>query len=261
MNELEPRTDTSKPGTDRRRLRQVLKIPAIDLIEGRCVRLFQGDYGRRTTYSTDPAEQARRFQAAGFPRVHVVDLEGARDGSGRNRLAIRRVVQGCRVPVQVGGGIRSDRDVDELLGLGAAYLILGTTALVEPDLVGRWIGRWSPERFIVSLDFRRGRLQTEGWTEEVDVDLDEVLERIRGWGVAEVISTDVERDGTLAQPNYETYRLLVRRLSPAVTVVAAGGVSRPEHIRLLGDVGVRGVIIGRALYEGDCSWEELLNAG
>jgi phosphoribosylformimino-5-aminoimidazole carboxamide ribotide isomerase len=238
----------------------MLKISAIDLIEGRCVRLFQGDYRRRTTYSTDPTEQALLFEEAGFSRIHVVDLEGARDGGGRNRLAIRRVIEACRIPVQVGGGIRDDRDVEELLGWGAGFLIVGTTAIDQPDRVERWIRRWGPERFIVGLDFRKGRLQTEGWTEEADVEADEMLRRIRDWGVSEIVSTDVERDGTLAQPNYESYRVLVRRVSSTVAVVAAGGVGHPEHIRLLGEVGVGGVVIGRALYEGDCSWEELLSA-
>jgi len=205
----------------------MLKIPAIDLIGGRCVRLVQGDYERKLDYAADPVGQALRFQAAGFQRIHVIDLEGAKDGEGRNREAIRRLVQASRVPVQVGGGIRTDDDVAELVDAGAAYLIVGTTAVRDPGRVDGWVARWGAERFIVSLDLRKGRIQVEGWTEESRLATEDVLKRIEAWGMKELISTDVERDGTLEQPNYETYRALVKRFEGRLGVIAAGGVGRP----------------------------------
>jgi phosphoribosylformimino-5-aminoimidazole carboxamide ribotide isomerase len=239
----------------------VIKIPAIDLIDGTCVRLYRGDYGRQTTYTSDPVGQALRFQSAGFRRIHVIDLEGAREGTGKNRAAIRQVIAACRVPVQIGGGIRSDDDVAELLDFGASYLILGTVAVQDPAVVDRWVGRWGADRFIVSLDLRQGTLQTDGWTAGSEVTVPDLVERIRNWGMKELISTDVERDGTLEKPNYSSYRQLIELGGGEIGVIAAGGVSRPEHIVQLGGQGVAGVVIGRALYEGEFTWEEMLRAG
>ncbi|MEJ2145424.1 MAG: 1-(5-phosphoribosyl)-5-[(5-phosphoribosylamino)methylideneamino] imidazole-4-carboxamide isomerase [Acidobacteriota bacterium] len=197
----------------------MIKIPAIDLIDGACVRLYRGDYARQTTYTLNPVEQALRFQSAGFRRIHVIDLEGARDGSGKNRH------------------------------------------VQEPVVVDRWVARWGGDRFIVSLDLRQGALQTHGWTAGSEITVAALVERIRQWGMKEMISTDVDRDGTLERPNYGTYQRLIELGHGEVGVIAAGGVSRPEHIRQLAHQGVDGVVIGRALYEGDFTWEDMLRAG
>ena len=239
----------------------MIKIPAIDLIDGACVRLYRGDYARQTTYAIDPVGQALRFQSAGFQRLHVIDLEGAREGSGKNRSAIADIIRVARVPVQIGGGIRTDDDVAHLLDLGARYLILGTVAVRHPELVDRWVSQWGGDRFIVSLDLRQGSLQTHGWTECSEVTVDTLVDRILEWGMSELISTDVDRDGTLELPNYETYRHLLELGGGKIGVIAAGGVSRPEHIARLARQGVAGVVIGRALYEGEFTWEEMLSAG
>ena len=239
----------------------MLKIPAIDLIDGQVVRLFRGDYGNRTTYSTEPLEQARRFEAAGFRRIHVVDLEGAKSGEGRNRSVIRELVRTCRIPVQIGGGIRTVEDVAELIEAGARYLILGTSVLKNPREVGSWIRRFGPDHFIVSLDLRGGKLQSEGWLEESSRDLSSVLQEVQVWGVNQIICTDVERDGTLENPNYTTYALLLEKLWESCGLIAAGGISQPEHLARLREIGLAGAIIGRALYEGNYSWEEMLGAG
>lgn len=239
----------------------MIKIAAIDLIEGKCVRLHQGDYGRRTTYSSDPVGQAEAFQAAGFDRIHVVDLEGARAGAGKNRAVIARIAGAVDLPVQVGGGIRSADDVEELLGSGVRRLILGTVAVREPEKVERWLARWGSEPFTVSLDLRRGRLQLQGWTETSPLGLVELVRRIAAWRLPEVICTDVERDGTLEEPAYETYRELVALSARRFAVLAAGGVSRPEQIVHLEELGVQGVIIGKALYEGPYGWEDFLRVG
>lgn len=239
----------------------MLAIPAIDLMEGRCVRLLRGDYGHRMEYSPDPGEQARRFQDAGFQRLHVIDLEGARLGTGANRAAIGRIVRSCRIPVQVGGGIRTEDDVRELLDYGVSWLILGTSAVDEPERVESWLERWGAGRFLVSLDLRGNRVQTAGWLQESRRTVAELLDRVERWGIPELICTDVERDGTLDQPNYATYRRLAQRLGDRVGVLAAGGVSRPEHLLRLQEAGAVGAVIGRALYEGEHAWEEFLLAG
>lgn len=239
----------------------MLTIPAIDLIGGSCVRLYKGDYARQTTYSDDPAAQAVKFQDAGFRRVHVIDLEGAKEGAGKNREAIRRVAAAVSVPVQVGGGIRTLDDVRELLDSGVSYLILGTVVLKQPEVVSEWVEAVGGEKFIVSLDLRAGKLQAEGWLEESEQPVAEVLSRIVRWDMRQVICTDVEKDGTLEQPNWETYRGLLEQLPETVGLIAAGGICRPEHITRLAALGLAGAVVGRALYEGEFTWEEMLRAG
>ncbi len=238
----------------------MLIIPAIDLIGGKCVRLLKGDYGAQTTYGEDPVGQALKFEAAGFRRLHIVDLEGAKDGSGRNREAIRKIVQAVKIPVQVGGGVRTSEDVEQLLSWGVRYLILGTVALKQPRAVSEWVQRRGVEPFIVSLDVRGGRLQSEGWLEESRVSLDEMAGRLSGWGVSQVICTDIERDGTLDRPNYETYSKLRALLQDTTTLIAAGGVCSVDQISELKRRGVAAAIVGKAIYEGQISLEELARA-
>lgn len=236
-------------------------IPAIDLVEGKCVRLYQGDFGRKTVYSDDPVKQARSFESVGFPRLHVVDLEGARDGGGRNRPSIHRILKSIDIPVQLGGGIRESGDVAQLLDWGISYLILGTVVLRQPDEVGRWLKKWGLDPFIVSLDLRKGRLQSQGWLEESSLDLKQVVERIMDWGLSQVICTDVERDGTLEHPNYDSYSRLLEMLGSSTSLIAAGGISSLDHVDRLQQIGVGGAIVGKALYEGGLSLEEWASAG
>jgi phosphoribosylformimino-5-aminoimidazole carboxamide ribotide isomerase len=239
----------------------MLIIPAIDLMGGKCVRLYQGDFSKSKVYGDSPCEQAAQFEAAGFSRVHIVDLDGAREGSGVNRAAIFGVTRALGVPVQVGGGIRTQEDVAELLDGGVAYLIISTAALNEPEKLSQWTAKWGQTPFIISLDLRGGRLQAGGWLDESHLSLEVMAERIRNWGLSQVICTDVERDGTLDQPNYPTYVALRSLLPESVMLLAAGGISRIEDIQKLGDVGVQGAIVGRAIYEGRISLEELARAG
>ena len=239
----------------------MIVIPAIDLIAGKCVRLYQGDFARQTTYEKNPVEQGKEFQAVGFSRLHVVDLEGAREGTGQNQPIIQEVVESLEIPVQVGGGIRNRQDIAQLLGVGVNYLILGTSVLTSPEEVTRWVDEWGPETFIVSLDLKGGKLRSEGWVEQSEVEFSEVCQRIVRWGIPQVICTDVENDGTLNQPNYPTYEELGGRLPSSIQLIAAGGVSQPEHIARLKEIGVGGAVVGRALYEGDVAWEEFIHAG
>ena len=236
-------------------------IPAIDLVEGECVRLYQGDFERKTVYANDPVEQARSFASAGFSRIHVVDLEGARDGGGRNRPSIHRILQSIDIPVQLGGGIRAAEDVAQLLDWGISYMILGTVVLRQPEEVEEWLEEWGPDPFIVSLDLRKGRLQSQGWLEESPLDLKQVVERLMTWGLSQVICTDVERDGTLEHPNYASYSQLLEMLASSTSLIAAGGISKPEHVERLQQIGVGGAIVGKALYEGSLSLEEWASAG
>lgn len=239
----------------------MLVIPAIDVIEGSCVRLLRGDYGAATRYSIDPAEQARKYQDAGFERFHVIDLEGARDGKGRERKTVSRIRKACRLPMQVGGGIRSREDVEQLLECGVEYLIISTAVADTPSRVKEWIGSFGADRFIVSLDIREGKMRTSGWLEQSEEPLESIVKRISGWGIRQVICTDIEKDGTMEQPNLKTMELLLSLLPADAFLIAAGGVCSPEHVRVLSENGVSGAVVGRALYEGNFTMEEFLNAG
>jgi len=239
----------------------MLVIPAIDVIEGSCVRLFQGDYGAATRYPVDPAEQARRYEEAGFARIHVIDLEGARDGRGRERRTVSGIRAACRLPMQVGGGIRSREDVEQLVGFGVEHLIISTAVADNPERVEEWIEAYGAGRFIVSLDIRDGRMRTSGWLEQSCEPLDSIVRRISGWGIRQVICTDIERDGTMEQPNLRTMEMLLSLLPADAFLIAAGGVCSPGQVRILAENGVSGAVVGRALYEGQYTMEDFRNAG
>lgn len=236
-------------------------IPAIDLVGGKCVRLYQGDFERKTVYGDDPVVQARSFVSAGFTRLHVVDLEGARDGGGRNRSSIHRILKSIDIPVQLGGGIRESEDVVQLLDWGISYMILGTVVLRQPEQVEEWLQQWGTDAFIVSLDLRKGRLQSQGWLQESSLDLKQIVERVMSWGLSQVICTDVERDGTLEQPNYTRYSQLLEMLGSSTSLIAAGGISSIDQVDRLRQIGVAGAIVGKALYERRFSLEEWAGVG
>lgn len=240
----------------------MLIVPAIDLIDGECVRLHQGRFNEKIVYPVDPVAQAVAFREAGFSRIHVVDLSAAR--SGRRGPEARQTIPAIAklgVPVQIGGGIRGAADVEELIEMGVAYLIVGTAAVEQPEVVTGWISRWGSERWIVSLDLQRGELRTRGWLKKGEVSLDRIAQRLSEWGIAQVICTDVERDGTMTQPNYDSFRSLRRMLPESIRILAAGGVAEPEHVAQLREAGASGAIVGRALYEGKSAWSQFLQAG
>jgi phosphoribosylformimino-5-aminoimidazole carboxamide ribotide isomerase len=227
-------------------------IPAIDLLGGRSVRLApEGRFDAAPLHEDDPGLRARRFVAAGAPRLHVVDLDGARAGEPRNREAIGRILAaaGDR-PVQVGGGIRTLAAVEETLALGADRVVLGTIALRDPALV-REAGARFPGRVVVGLDARGGRVAVSGWLETSETDAVEMAKRFADAGVAALVYTDIGRDGTLAGPDLEA----TARIAEAVglPVIASGGVGSEDHVRAaarLAPRGVAGIIVGRALFTG-----------
>lgn len=223
-------------------------IPAIDLRGGRCVRLLHGDFARETVFGDDPAAMARRWQGLGAVRLHVVDLEGSRDGEPRNLAAIEAILGAVRIPVQVAGGIRDEAGAERLLALGAARVVLGTAAVRDPALVER-LARTAPEAVIVALDARDGVVRTDGWTVESGVGVDELAARMTEAGVRRFLYTDIGRDGALTGPNISVYEDLCARTDAAV--LASGGVAGVHDIVRLAATPVEGVVIGRALYTGD----------
>jgi phosphoribosylformimino-5-aminoimidazole carboxamide ribotide isomerase len=234
-------------------------VPAIDLLGGRCVRLAQGDYQRATVYEDDPGAVAARFAAAGAPRIHVVDLDGARAGRPCHGEAVAAVVRGAGGrPVQLGGGLRTQADVEGALALGVERAILGTAALRDPELV-RETARRFPGRIAVGIDARGGRVAVSGWLETSDASALELARRFEDAGVAALVYTDIARDGMGSGPDVEGTAALAGAVS--IPVLASGGVGSIEHVRAVAARardGVAGVIVGRALYTGAVKLEEAL---
>lgn len=222
-------------------------IPAIDLKDGRCVRLVQGDFTQSTIYGDDPVAMAQRWVACGATRLHVVDLDGARNGRPTNTDAVLAIVRAAGVPVQLGGGLRRDEDVSAALALGVERVILGTAAVEHAELVARLLARFG-DRLIIGVDARDGKVATAGWTETADVWAVDLVRHMAALGVRRVIYTDISRDGTLTEPNFEALAALIWPGGPAI--IASGGIAEVAHLRRLAALGVEGAIVGKALYAG-----------
>jgi phosphoribosylformimino-5-aminoimidazole carboxamide ribotide isomerase len=225
----------------------VLILPAIDLRGGQCVRLRQGDYAQETVFGDDPAAMARRWVGEGATYLHLVDLDGARQGHPVNGESVRRIVQAAGVPCQLGGGLRSEEHIREALGWGVERVILGTRALLDPAGCEAMCRRF-PGRICLGIDARQGRVAIQGWEQESGQSALELARKCAAWPLAAIIYTDISRDGMLEGPNVEATAQLAAAVS--VPVIASGGVTTQEDIARLVERGLYGCIIGRALYEG-----------
>ena len=225
----------------------MLIFPAIDLRGGRCVRLRQGDYDQETVFGSDPAEMARRWASQGARYLHLVDLDGAREGRPVNGDSVRRIVAAAGVPCQLGGGLRGTEHITEALTWGVERVILGTRALQDPGWLEGVCRRW-PGKVVLGIDARDGRVATAGWLQVSDVSALELAARCAGWPLAALVYTDISRDGMLAGPNPAAQAEMVKAVD--WPVIASGGVTTLEDVRRLARLGLAGCIIGRALYEG-----------
>lgn len=232
-------------------------IPAIDLRGGRCVRLFQGDYDRETSYSDDPVSVARLWESLGAPRLHVVDLDGARDGSPANQRIMGDICAAVRIPVEVSGGIRDLATIEGAFAYGAGRVQLGSAAVRDPELVRRACERF-PGRICVAIDARDGEVHTDGWRVPTGRTVESVAAEMVELGVPRLMFTDIGRDATLTEPNIEGLAHLVSVLP--VPVVASGGVADTSHLVRLATIGCEGAIVGKALYEGRIDLAEALRA-
>jgi len=221
-------------------------IPAVDIRGGRCVQLVQGDFARETAYGDDPAEMARHWQAQGAQRLHVVDLDGARDGVRGNAAVIAKLLASVEIPVQVGGGVRSLETARTLLDQGADRVVVGTLAAEQPDALVAWVAAVGAERLIVGVDARNARVATRGWQNLTDRDVPGFCQALVRVGIRRVLYTDVGRDGMLGGPDIDG----TRAVAQIVGVLASGGVSSVDHLKSLAEAGAEGAIIGTALYEG-----------
>jgi phosphoribosylformimino-5-aminoimidazole carboxamide ribotide isomerase len=235
-------------------------IPAIDLLEGRCVRLYQGDYAQSEVFDENPVAVARQWVDQGATRLHLVDLDGAKAGHPVNQAAIEAIVRAVNVPVQVGGGLRDRQSVADLLTLGVQRVILGTVAVEQPDLIAQ-LGQEFPDQIVVGIDARNGKVATRGWLETSEVEAVTLAQQMAEFGVAAIIYTDIHRDGTLQGPNREALRELAGAIN--IPVIASGGVSSVTdllNLLALEPVGVTGAIVGRALYTGNIQLKEAIRA-
>jgi phosphoribosylformimino-5-aminoimidazole carboxamide ribotide isomerase len=235
-------------------------IPAIDLLGGKCVRLYQGDYEQAQVFGEDPVSMAQHWAAQGATRLHLVDLDGAKDGQPVNHGVIGAIAQALSIPVQVGGGLRDRAQVVQLLERGVDRVILGTVAVEQPQLVES-LCREFPRKIVVGIDAREGRVATRGWLETSEVSAIDLAQQMAGYGAAAIVYTDIQRDGTLQGPNMPALREMAEAIS--VPVIASGGVSSlTDLLSLLAlePAGIQGVIVGRAIYTGDVSLKEAVAA-
>lgn len=235
-------------------------IPALDLIDGQVVRLFQGDYGQVTEYKVNPAEQFALYHQAGADWLHLVDLTGAKDTSARQLDLIRTLLASTPANIQIGGGVRSEQDVADLLDAGAQRVVIGSTAVKQPEVVKAWMEKYGPERIVLALDVNiddngQRKVAVSGWQEDSGVTIEALIEDFRTVGLKHVLCTDISRDGTLAGSNVDLYRDLCAQY-PDVQFQSSGGIGSLDDIAALKGSGVAGVIVGRALLDGKFTAEQ-----
>jgi phosphoribosylformimino-5-aminoimidazole carboxamide ribotide isomerase len=236
----------------------VLIYPAIDLRGGQCVRLRQGDYSQETVFDADPAAVAGRWVGQGATWLHLVDLDGAREGKPINEQSIRSIIQQAGVPCQMGGGLRSEEDIETALRWGVARVVLGTRALREPAWAEQMARRF-PGKVALGIDARDGKVAVEGWQEVSDLSALDFARRAADWPLAAIIYTDIHRDGMLQGPNVEATAALAQ--TTTIPVIASGGVTTLDDVRRLAARSLSGCIIGRALYEGNINLAEAIMVG
>lgn len=232
-------------------------LPAIDIIDGQCVRLTQGDYEKKTVYSADPVEVAKKFEAAGADFIHLVDLDGAKDGLPVNLETVRRIAKSVKTPLELGGGIRRLETIEEVLNAGVSRVIIGTSALEKPDLVISAVEKFGSDRVVVGIDAKKGLVAVRGWIVTTTKKAVDLAHEMVNCGVKRFIYTDIARDGLLEGPNLEELKRFTQAVG--VSVIASGGVSRLEDIKnlmALESIGVEGAIIGKAYYEGKIELDE-----
>lgn len=235
----------------------MILFPAIDLYEGQAVRLYQGDYRQMTVYSSDPAALAKQFAETGATHIHLVDLEGARDGTTPNLELIRRIAAETGLFVEVGGGIRNMDIARVYLENGVSRVILGTAAVTDPDFLQNALDTWG-ERVAVGADLRDGQVAIRGWQQTSDEGAQSFFDRMQGLGVSTMICTDISRDGAMRGANLELYRSLVKR--QGLQIVASGGVSSLDDIKALRQMDLYGAILGKAYYTGAVDLADALEA-
>ena len=231
-------------------------IPAIDIIEGRCVRLSQGDYDRRKVYDQSPVDMAKRYADCGVKRIHVVDLDGAKSSTPKNLKTLERMVIGSGVEIEWGGGIKSEESLRALFDYGANYAIVGSVAAREPMLFAQWLAQFGGDKMVLGADVRNGKVSVNGWQEDLAVTIEELIDEFMPMGLSQVVCTDITRDGMLQGPSDELY-VKLQSSYPSVDFTVSGGIGSMADIERLNEKGLRKVIIGKAIYENRITLKDI----
>jgi phosphoribosylformimino-5-aminoimidazole carboxamide ribotide isomerase len=231
-------------------------IPAIDIIDGKCVRLTHGDYDRKTVYSNDPLETAKSFADAGIKRLHLVDLDGAKAGSVKNWKVLESIASLTKLVIDFGGGIKTSEDVKKVFDSGAAFATVGSIAVKNESEFDNWLQHFPADKFLLGADVRDGKITVSGWLEQTDIDVFSFIKRYMDKGIQQVFCTDVSKDGAMLGPSSTLYSEILSKF-PELYFIASGGVRNAEDVRDLASIGCSAVIIGKAIYEGKIQLDEL----
>ena len=231
-------------------------IPAIDIIDGKCVRLTQGDYSQKKVYNEHPLEVAREFEDAGIKRLHLVDLDGARAGAVNNWKVLETITGKTALVIDFGGGIKTEKDVQIVLDSGAALATIGSVAVKDEQRFTGWLQTFGTDKFLLGADVKGEKITVSGWMEQTDIRIYDFIEKYSAKGLTQIFCTDVSKDGALEGPSTALYKTIVEKF-PSLHFIASGGVSSMEDIYRLDEIGCKGVIIGKAIYEGRIPLENL----
>lgn len=231
-------------------------IPAIDIIDGKCVRLTQGDYNQKTVYNEHPLEVAKQFEDAGLTRLHLVDLDGAKAGQVRNWKVLETLAAKTGMIIDFGGGVKAEKDVQIILDSGAALVTVGSIAVKDETLFVSWLQHFGADKFLLGADVKDEKIAVHGWLETTDVWIYDFIRKYLDHGVQQIFCTDVAKDGALQGPSTQLYKNIIAEF-PELHFIASGGVSNIDDVHQLADIGCSGVIIGKAIYEGRISLQEL----
>ena len=232
-------------------------IPAIDIIDGKCVRLVQGQYQQKKTYSDQPLQVARHFAGLGVRRLHLVDLDGAKAGKLVNLDILQSIAEDTALVIDFGGGIKSDEDIQSVFDAGAAMITAGSIAVKDRAKVEKWLAEYGPEKIILGADTRDGKISINAWQEDTSLEIIDFVQGYVDLGITRLICTDIARDGMLGGTALDLYKALKDRF-PSLEIIASGGVSGMEDIRELDQAGIDGVIFGKAFYEGNITSQEIV---
>lgn len=233
-------------------------IPAIDIINGKCVRLTKGDYAQQKVYNENPVEVAKQFADAGLQRVHIVDLDGAKAGRIINLAVLEAIASSTKLVIDFGGGIKNIKDVGNVFSAGAAMASIGSLAVKHPELLEEWLMEFGADKFLIGADVLEGKIKISGWLEDGGIDIFTFIGKMIGLGATNIFCTDISKDGVMEGPSVELYKQIMEQ-HPEINLIASGGVSNLSDVLELKTIGCSGVIIGKAIYEGNIPLQQLLS--
>jgi phosphoribosylformimino-5-aminoimidazole carboxamide ribotide isomerase len=233
-------------------------IPAIDIINGKCVRLTKGDYAQQKIYNENPVEVAKQFAGAGLERLHIVDLDGAKAGKIINLSVLEAIASATGLVIDFGGGIKNINDVASILNAGASMATIGSLAVKHPELLEEWLMEFGAGKFLIGADVLDGKIKISGWLEDGGIDIFSFIGKMIGLGVTNIFCTDISKDGAMEGPSVELYKQIMEQ-HPEINLIASGGVTTMDDVKELKAIGCSGAIIGKAIYEGNITLQQLLD--